>query len=157
MMDKTIRTRRRMTWWAAGAVIALTALAGCDDDGTSGDPSPSPDYTAGTPDGITVPADAGAGAGWVSGSEHELWIFTIGSSTNPFVATKATADGQTVSVTLNEAHPGQPASADLAPTTSYITVPDSVDRDAPVTVELGDLGTAEITDADTPGWVLLNN
>lgn len=156
-MEKTVNARRRRTWWAVGATVALVAVAGCDQEITNKDPSPSPSFTAGAPEGVTVPADAGGGAGWVSGSENELWVYTVGSSTNPFVATKATADGQTVSVTLNEAYPREPASADLSPTTSYITVPDSVDRDAPVTVELGDLGTAEIRDEDNPGWLLLNN
>ena len=157
MVDKSASARRRTTRWALGGAVALVALLGCDQEITSSDPSPSPDYTAGAPQGVTVPADAGGGAGWVSGSENELWIFTIGSSTNPFVATKATADGQTVSITLDEAHPGEPASADLSPTTSYIAVPESVDRDAPVTVELGDLGTAEVRDAANPGWLLLNS
>lgn len=154
--------RQHMTVrWALAAVVALTALVGCGDGdggGLYGDSTTaSTDFVKGTPEGVTVPADAGGGAGWATDREGELWVLTYGSSTNPLVATKATADGQTVTVTLGEAYPGQPATNDLVPTTSYISVPDGVSSDSPVTVVLGDVGTAEILSPSQPGWVLLNS
>ena len=139
------------------AMVALAVLAGCGNGGSDGESSATPDYAPGPPAGITVPADAGAGVGWATDREGELWVLTQGSSTNPLVATEATADGQTVTITLGEARPGEPATSDLVPTTSYIAAPEGVDSNAPVTVVLGDLGTAEILDAANPGWLLFNS
>lgn len=149
------------------AVIALGALVGCGDgdgggygdtsEATSASASGSTDYVRGTPEGVSVPADASGGAGWATDRDGEMWVLTYGSSSNPLVATKATADGQTVIIALGDAKPGGPATDDLAPTTSYITVPDGVDSDSPVTVVIGDLGTAEILSPSQPGWLLLNS
>ena len=158
-------TKHTAVRWGLAAVIATTALVGCGSDGIDGEPIASPgeatsgdlDYVRGTPEGVSVPADAGAGAGWAADREGELWVMTIGSSSNPLVATAATADGQTITVTLAMADPGGPATNDLAPTTSYVEVPAGVDVDSPVTVDLGELGTAEIMDADNPGWLLDNS
>ncbi|WP_066461111.1 hypothetical protein [Sanguibacter suarezii] len=157
--------KRTVVRWGLGAVIATTALVGCGNDGIDGEPiespgeatSADPDYVRGTPEGVSVPADAGAGAGWVADRERELWVMTISSSSNPLVATAATADGQTITITLEMADADGPATNDLAPTTSYVEVPDGVDVDSPVTVNLGELGTAEIMDPDNPGWLLDNS
>lgn len=124
--------------------VALVALAGCGNEDLS--------YTPGGPPGVEGPGVVAFGAGWATEREGELWVLTYGSSSNPQVASSAAVDGQTVTVTLVEAQPGGPMTADLAPTTSYVDVPDSVDRDSAVTVVLDGIGTVEVPDRETPGW-----
>ncbi|SDD37964.1 hypothetical protein SAMN05216410_3209 [Sanguibacter gelidistatuariae] len=142
-----------------GVAVALIALAGCgsdhpDDSSTSETSAATSLFVTGPPDGVSVPADTAAGAGWAKDRKGEIWVLTYGSSTNPRIAVSATADGQTVTVVIAEAYPGKPATADFVPSTSYVAVPESVDSETPVTVVLGDLGTAEIKDLARPGWVL---
>lgn len=163
----------------AGAAALLLALAGCssDDAGTDATPSPSASTTApaaettdaaeptaeattdqpfvlGLPEGITeTPTDTAGGAGWSQESPGDLWVVTYGSSTNPWIASAATADGQTVTITLTEAYPGEAATMDYVPSYSLVAAPGGVDPQSVVTLVLGELGTTEITSPTTPGWV----
>ena len=164
-------TARELTLKWAGIVTVAFAAAGCA--GSAEGPAPSPDVTISVSVGPAVdppsdeirivlrvpadprvvpPADAIAGVGWAPNTPGVMWVMTFGSSSNPLVASEVTADGQTITVPLAEMLPGEPASADHVPWTSSITVPASVDPTTPITVVLGDLGSAELTGSEA--WVL---
>ena len=162
--------RRGLAWRWGGAVALVLALAGCAGGGSAG-PTPSPEVTVVVSVGPVVdppsdeirvlqdpaaplvvpPADVVAGVGWVPDRTGVLWVMTFGSSSNPMVASGATAHGQTITVALTELVPGGPASADHVPWTSYIVLPTGVDPTTPITVVLGDLGSTELTVSEA--WV----
>lgn len=93
---------------------------------------------SGLPDGVTPPDDSGSpGAGWAP-DEGLLYVVTFGSSTCPIVAEpEATLAGGTLTAKVGATSDG-PCTMDFVPTTSVVGVPDDVDENAPVTVDLGD-------------------
>lgn len=144
-------------------VVVMATVGSCASSGggePEGEPtsrSPSPGATAsaspqaiqdavleagvtgsGLPDGVTPPDDSGSpGAGWAP-DDGLLYVVTFGSSTCPVVAEpEATLAGSTLTVAVGATSDG-PCTMDLVPTTSVVGVPDDVDEDAPVTVDLGD-------------------
>lgn len=173
--DDGARAERRAATRSAGvALVVAIAAAGCSDHGTP--PAPSPDVTISVsvgpdvsvpgnpadpdvafrvvPEPVVPPADAVVGTGWVADEPGTLWVMTIGSSSNPTVATGAAVDGQTVIVTLAEMVPGALTSADSVPWTSQTVVPSGVDPATAVTVVLGALGSVELTGPRAEAWVL---
>jgi hypothetical protein len=87
--------------------------------------------------------DVRAGAAWAGGVHQGLlYIFTWGSSSCPDIAEpQATGDASGITVTLRTPAEVTSCTFDLAPTTSFVAVPDGVDNGAPLSVRLGDLGT----------------
>lgn len=154
---------------ALAGLLAAGALTACGADGTpdgvatvtpseavpTGDTGSSgvPDgVTAGLPEGVEAPTDAAAGAGWTEDGTG-LWVVTFGSSTNPTVATLASADASTITLALAPVAPGGPGTMDYVPTTTVLDAPPGLDGSAPVQVVLGEVGSVEVTDVQTPGWV----
>lgn len=154
---------RRAAAASSVAVVVMAAVCSCASSGgdePEGEPtsrSPSATTTtaaspqaiqdavleagvtgSGLPDGVTPPDDSGSpGAGWAP-DEGLLYVVTFGSSTCPIVAEpEATLAGGTLTVKVGATSDG-PCTMDFVPTTSVVGVPDDVDENAPVTVDLGD-------------------
>ncbi|QHT55606.1 hypothetical protein GXP71_05560 [Cellulomonas sp. H30R-01] len=144
-------------------VVVMATASSCassgggepEDEPTSRSPSPSATASAspqaiqdavleagvtgsGLPEGVTPPDDSGSpGAAWAP-DEGLLYVITFGSSTCPIVAEpEATAAGGVLTVKVGATSDG-PCTMDFVPTTSVVGVPDDVDENAPVTVDLGD-------------------
>lgn len=138
----------------ATVVLAVLFLAGCGSNPDIGDPSPSrsssaiAEPVAGLPDGVDGNPTGAPGAGL--SDDGRLWIATYGSSSNPLTIAAVSAEAQTVTVTF-EQKPG-PATMDLVPSTSTVSLPGAVDSELPITVVLGDLGTVRL-DPPTPGSI----
>lgn len=139
--------------------IMVTALflAGCGSNPDLGDPAPTPSLgtseiaepAPGLPDGVQGNQVGSPGAGL--SDDGKLWIATYGSSSNPLVVADVAADGQTVTVTFEQ--PSGPATMDLVPSTSTITLPAGVDPDQPISVVLGDAGAVSL-DPPEPGSII---
>jgi hypothetical protein len=113
---------------------------------------------SGLPSAVAGTFDSGYGAAW-SPAEGLLFVITYGSSSCPRIADpEATADGDAVRVRINDPRKGI-CTADWAPTTTVVAVPDGVDAEAPVTVTLGAAGTVEVEprpaagEPGPPAWV----
>jgi hypothetical protein len=105
-------------------------------------------WAPGIPSGITAPPgnDALPGAAW-TGVEGLLYVFTWGSSSCPTLAARDATVEHTrgpagyrdaVIVELIEPSSGRPCTADLAPTTSIVKVPDGIDNNEAVNLTIGD-------------------
>lgn len=169
---------KRTLVFVAGTALLLGAVAGCSDSGSDSTTSPTPsatpsasatesasptdlpspptetgdwNFVAGMPDGVMMPDGfPSAGVGWAE--DGTLWVVLFGSSSNPTIVKEVTADGQALDLSIEAVDPGAMATADFVPTTSYVEVPDTVDRAAPVEITLEGIGTVTVT-ADTPGWI----
>lgn len=150
---------RRLTLIPALAMIAMFTAACADDDTAGSAPSPSaspsasPSVMPGLPDGVKQQPNSPAGV--VTGHDPgSVWVITFGSSTNPAIARKVTAEGQTVTVDVS-AEPNKPSTMDLVPTSTEIRLPDSVSLEEPATFVLGDFGTVklDLSTPDAEAWV----
>jgi hypothetical protein len=119
---------------------------------TEPDPTPAPLPTRGLPPGV---AGVGANPTGLPGagltSDGRLWVVTYGSSSNPLTVAQVDAQGQTVTVYLTQRD--GPARSDLVPTTTTLDLPEGVDPDRAVTVDLPGFGSVEL-DPPTPGRVV---
>lgn len=120
---------------AASAIALLTSVlivSGCSATPDSSEPATSaPDAAV---DGLEVEA------AWLD-EGRMVAVVTWGSSSCVPLAESVTANGQTVSVTLDEGDPEQVCTADYAARASLVTLPAGVDptKDVDLRVELGDL------------------
>lgn len=141
-------------------LVLLTTLSACgsDDDSpgaaqNSPTPSPTPTPFRGLPDGVKGSLDSGAGV--VAGEDAAtIYVVTYGSGSNPAVVRQVSAEGQTVTVQVS-AEDGKIQTMDFVPTTSTITLPNTVDTDQPITFVLGDFGSVTLssTAPGTEAWV----
>lgn len=128
----------RLTTSAAALFAVL--LSGCADAVPADSPDP----------GSTTPASAAElelEAAWLDDGRM-VGVVTWGSSSCVPTAAEVSADGQTVSVLLDEGDPDQACTADLAPRATVVALPEGVDptSDIELVVTLRD-STAE-TDLD---------
>lgn len=127
------------------AALALTACATPAGSGTGSTPAPSQ----------TQPAQFSGDleAAWLDGGRR-IGVVTWGSSTCPPIPGEATAEGQIVSVSLEDPE-GQPCTRDIAPRASVIGVPAGVDVTEDVTLKVtynDATATTELDgDDDLPG------
>lgn len=169
---------RRAAAASSVAVVVMATVCSCATSGgdepegepTSRSPSASASPTAdaspqaiqdavleagvtgsGLPEGVTPPDDSGSpGAGWAP-DEGLLYVVTFGSSTCPIVAEpEATLADGVLTVTVAATSEG-PCTMDFVPTTSVVGVPDDVDENAPVTVDLGDQVVLDVQPRSTSG------
>lgn len=104
------------------AVLPAMALTGC----SSGDNAPVRNGSADTVEGSVSAADD-SWAAKLSPSDKLLYVTTYGSSTCPsFLTSVKLSDGDHLDVTAEVENPSAMCTADLAPWTSSIAVPDSV-------------------------------
>jgi hypothetical protein len=98
--------------------------------------------------GQSMPAAQG-GAGWAP-DEGLLYVVTFGSSSCPTLAAPQATGHDPLSVRLIEPT-AEVCTADFAPTTTVVGVPDGVDDGRPVAVRVGDLGTVQVQPRPVPG------
>lgn len=132
---------------ASAALAAVILLAGCaasPDDSGQGGGSPAP------------AGELEFDAAWLD-EGRMVAVVTQGSSTCIPIATEITAEGQTVSVTLDDGD-NKVCTADLAPRASLVALPEGVDptKDIELIVTLGGVAGSEDLDGDsaltgTPG------
>lgn len=145
-------------------LVALLAVGACGrsaDDAGAGSPAapaapvtvtPTADPVRGLPDDVL--GDVESPAGVAVGSDGQFHVIVFGSSSNPAVVHSFVVDGQDIAVDVS-ADPGRISTMDYVPTTSTIELPESVDRDRPISFELGEFGSA-VLDSAEPGaqaWV----
>jgi hypothetical protein len=120
--------RRILT--CAAAALALLVITGCAPHD-----APASTATPGIPDGVEIDPLGNAPAGaWVERGES-FAVVTMGSSSCPPVVTDVRAKaGDHVVVTFGPS-PNDPCTADMAPTTHQLDLPEGV-TGSPVTVEI---------------------
>ncbi len=128
----------------ASASVLLTAtllLAGCASSPNSAEPGSSGSGTPGD-SGSGAPAvdDLDLDAAWLDNG-RAVALVTQGSSTCIPTAAEVEANGQTVTVQLDEGDPAQACTADLTARASIVSLPEGVDptKDVELLVTLGEL------------------
>ncbi len=115
------------------AVVVPFLLAGCSAPESIAS-NTYPDVPSGYAESVNL-FSAEPLAVWVHG-KTVLAIVTVGSGSCPPVPTSISApDATTIDITFVRS-PHSPCSADLGPTTHEFTIPDGVDPDSEVTVNL---------------------
>lgn len=116
------------------AVVAPLLLAGCSGPATSVASNTYPDVPNGFAETVNL-FSAEPLAVWVHGRTI-LAVVTVSSESCPPVPTKITAtDDSTVAITFVRS-PNSPCSANLSPTTHEFKIPEGLDAESDVTVDL---------------------
>ncbi|GAB3821035.1 hypothetical protein GCM10028820_28410 [Tessaracoccus terricola] len=132
-----MRNSLRLT---ASAVLLAGLLTGCADAVPAD--SPAPGTTAPTP-----AAELELEAAWLDDGRM-VGVVTWGSSSCVPVAAEVTADGQTVTVLLDEGDPDQACTADLVPRATVVPLPEGVDPTSDVELVVTLAGASGDTDLD---------
>ena len=128
------------------SIVAASALAfvvvACGGDSTS-HPSWLLSHHLGEPQGVTTAGIPGAGVrdAVLRPTAGHLEVVTWGSSGCPRLPDRLdtpTADALSISMSNGAAPPGSSCTADLAPTTSLIQIPGTLDLEQTITVTLKD-------------------
>jgi len=174
-----MRTGRTVVVAALGVAV-LASFGGCSSSPTPSSPPSTPVPTASlTAPGATpsptrtlvggahwpgLPASFGepsgfhsAGVGWTS-DDALLYVVVAGSSSCPPVASSpATRTAAGIAVVVEkDRYAGQACTADMAPTTTVVALPDGVTPGAAVSVVVDGHGPVELpaaTEGTAPVWV----